>query len=132
MTSREGNIIMALYKGYSTVGNTGTKVQLVDADLVKQDLINHFNIRRGEKLMNPDFGTIVWDSLFEPFTEQLKDQIIDDVTRIASYDPRLKIDSVLVDQFDNGLILELRLLYSNTNETENLRLTFDRSAASVR
>jgi phage baseplate assembly protein W len=123
---------MALYKGYSTVGNTGTKVQLVDADLVKQDLINHFNIRRGEKLMNPDFGTIVWDSLFEPFTEQLKDQIIDDVTRIASYDPRLKIDSVLVDQFDNGLILELRLLYSNTNETENLRLTFDRSAASVR
>jgi len=82
--------------------------------------------------MNPDFGTIVWDSLFEPFTEQLKDQIIDDVTRIASYDPRLKIDSVLVDQFDNGLILELRLLYSNTNETENLRLTFDRSAASVR
>jgi len=123
---------MALYKGYSTVGNTGTKVQLVDADLVKQDLINHFNIRRGEKLMNPNFGTIVWDSLFEPFTEQLKDQIIDDVTRIASYDPRLKIDSVLVDQFDNGLILELRLLYSNTNETENLRLTFDRSAASVR
>ena len=123
---------MALYKGYSTVGNTGTKVQLVDADLVKQDLINHFNIRRGEKLMNPDFGTIVWDSLFEPFTEQLKDQIIDDVTRIASYDPRLKIDSVLVDQFDNGLILELRLLYSNTNETENLRRTFDRSAASVR
>ncbi len=123
---------MALYKGYSTVGNIGTKVQLVDADLVKQDLINHFNIRRGEKLMNPDFGTIVWDSLFEPFTEQLKDQIIDDVTRIASYDPRLKIDSVLVDQFDNGLILELRLLYSNTNETENLRLTFDRSAASVR
>jgi len=76
---------MALYKGYSTVGNTGTKVQLVDADLVKQDLINHFNIRRGKKLMNPDFGTIVWDSLFEPFTEQLKDQIIDDVTRIASY-----------------------------------------------
>ena len=123
---------MALYKGYSTVGNTGTKVRLTDADLVKQDLINHFNIRRGEKLMNPDFGTIVWDSLFEPFTDQLRDQIVEDVNRIASYDPRLVVDSVLVDQYDNGLILELRLVYANTNEVENLRLNFSRSSAPAR
>jgi hypothetical protein len=123
---------MALYKGYSTVGNTGTKVRLTDADLVKQDLINHFNIRRGEKLMNPDFGTIVWDSLFEPFTDQLRDQIVEDVNRIASYDPRLVVDSVLVDQYDNGLILELRLVYANTNEVENLRLNFSRSSVAVR
>lgn len=116
---------MALYRGYSTKSGNN-KVSLTDADLIKQDLINHFNIRRGEKLMNPNFGTIIWDSLFEPFTEQLKDQIIEDVGRIAAYDPRLKVESVLVDQFDNGLILELRLLYSNTNEIENLRLTFDR------
>ena len=119
---------MSLYRGYSTKGD-GKKVRLIDADLIKQDLVNHFNIRRGEKLMNPDFGTIIWDSLFEPFTEQLKSQIIEDVTRIVSYDPRLRIDSVLVDQYDNGLILELRLLYSNTNEIENLRFTFDKSAA---
>ena len=122
---------MSLYRGYSTLGKD-KKVRMVDADLIKQDLINHFNIRRGEKLMNPDFGTIIWDSLFEPFTEQLKSQIIDDVTRIVSYDPRLKVDSVLVDQYDNGLILELRLLYSNTNELENLRLTFDKSSATTR
>lgn len=118
---------MALYKGYSTKQPANHKVSLTDADLIKQDLINHFNIRRGEKLMNPDFGTIVWDSLFEPMTEQLRNQIIEDVTRIANNDPRLKVDSILVDQFDNGLILELRLLYANTNEVENLRLTFDRS-----
>ena len=122
---------MSLYRGYSTL-NSKTNVRIADADLIKQDLINHFNIRRGEKLMNPDFGTIIWDSLFEPFTEQLKSQIIDDVTRIVSYDPRLKVDSVLVDQYDNGLILELRLLYSNTNELENLRLTFDKSSATTR
>ena len=122
---------MSLYRGYSTKAENG-KVRLVDADLIKQDLINHFNIRRGEKLMNPDFGTIVWDMLFEPFTEQLKSQIIDDVSKIISYDPRLKVDSVLVDQYDNGLILELRLLYGSTNEVENLRLTFDRAATRPR
>lgn len=121
---------MSLYRGYSTKSGS-RKTRLHDSDLIKQDLINHFNIRRGEKLMNPDFGTIIWDSLFEPFTEQLKTSIIEDVTRIVGYDPRLKVDSVLVDQYDNGLILELRLLYTNTNELENLKLNFDRSMANT-
>lgn len=120
---------MSIYRGYSTINGTANgKVRLTDAELIKQDLINHFNIRRGEKLMNPDFGTIIWDSLFEPFTEQLKTQIIEDVTRVANYDPRLQVESILVDQYDNGLILELRLVYANTNEVETLKLRFDRSA----
>lgn len=122
---------MALYNGYSTVSAKNNNVRLTDTDLIKQDLINHFNIRRGEKLMNPDFGTIIWDSLFEPFTETLRNNIYDDVTRIANSDPRLVVESVLVDQFDNGLILELRLLYVSTNQVENLKLTFDRDAGSL-
>jgi phage baseplate assembly protein W len=105
---------MALYVGYSSIDQTKS-VTLVDADLIKRDLINHFHIRRGEKLMKPDFGTIVWDSLYEPFTEQLKVAIIDDVTRIARYDPRLQVDQILVDQFEHGLLIELRLHYVNTN-----------------
>jgi len=123
---------MALYNGFSTK-NPGIKntVRLTDADLIKQDLINHFNIRRGEKLMNPDFGTVIWESIFEPFTEQLKNQIIDDVTKIARSDPRLVVESIMVDSFDNGLILELRLIYSNSNETENLRLVFDKTAGKL-
>ena len=116
---------MALYIGYSTI-DQNKSTTLVDADLIKRDLINHFYIRRGEKLMNPNFGTIVWDSLFEPFTEQLKTAIVDDVTRIARYDPRLKVDQILVDQFEHGLLIELRLEYVDTNETETLKLIFDR------
>lgn len=120
---------MSIYKGYSTVGKkVNGKVRLTDAELIKQDLINHFNIRRGEKLMNPDFGTIIWDSLYEPLTEYLKSQIIEDVTRVANYDPRLRVESILVDQYDNGLLLELRLVYANTNESETLKFRFDRAA----
>ena len=124
---------MALYKGYSSKNQgINQSTRLTDSDLIKQDLINHFNIRKGEKLMNPDFGTIVWDSIHEPFTEQLKNQIIEDVTAVAKSDPRLLVESVMVDSFDNGLILELRLVYSNTNEAENLRLVFDKRATAVR
>lgn len=116
---------MALYIGYSTI-DQAKSVTLVDADLIKRDLINHFYIRRGEKLMNPNFGTIVWDSLYEPFTEQLKTAIVDDVTRIARYDPRLRVDQILVDQYEHGILIELRLEYVSTNELETLKLIFDR------
>ena len=123
---------MSLYRGYSTVNQTKPMVRLTDTALIKQDLINHFNIRRGEKLMLPEFGTIIWDSLFEPFTEQLKEAIIEDVTRIVKYDPRLTADSVLVDQFEHGLLLEIRLHYTNSNETETLVMRFDRGYSQVR
>jgi phage baseplate assembly protein W len=116
---------MALYVGYSTIDQIKS-VSLTDADLIKRDLINHFHIRRGEKLMNPNFGTIIWDSIFEPFTEQLKTAIVDDVTKIARYDPRLRVDQILVDQFEHGILIELRLEYVDSNELETLKLIFDR------
>jgi phage baseplate assembly protein W len=116
---------MALYVGYSTI-EQNKSITLTDADLIKRDLINHFHIRRGEKLMNPNFGTIIWDSIFEPFTEQLKTAIVDDVTRIARYDPRLRVDQILVDQFEHGILIELRLEYVDSNELETLKLIFDR------
>jgi len=116
---------MALYIGYSTI-DQNKSVTITDADLIKRDLINHFYIRRGEKLMQPNFGTIIWDCIFEPYTEQLRTAIIDDVTRIARYDPRLRVDQILVDQFEHGILIELRLEYVNTNETETLKLIFDK------
>ena len=122
---------MALYRGYNTVGNLGPKTRLEDAQLIRQDLINHFNIRRGEKLMRPNFGTIIWDSLFEPLTDELRDAIVEDVNRIVNYDPRIIAESVLVDEYENGIIIEARVRYRNTNETENLRLQFDQASTGV-
>jgi phage baseplate assembly protein W len=62
------------YRGFSTLV-PNKKFRLTDMELVKQDIINHFNIRKGEKLMNPNFGTIIWNVLHEPFTEELKSLI---------------------------------------------------------
>jgi len=54
------------YKGFSTVNPDNIGFQLYDLQLVKQDIINHFHIRQGELLSNPNFGTIIWDILYEP------------------------------------------------------------------
>ena len=125
------NINMALYRGYNTVDNNTTKVRIEDSELIKRDLLNHFNIRKGEKLMRPDFGSIIWDALFEPMTEDLRDAIVEDVVDIVNYDPRIIADKVLVDEYQNGILIELQIRYSNLNQTENLNLLFDQNVNSV-
>ena len=63
-----------IYKGFSTI-NRSKKFRVGNFDLVKTDLYNHFQIKKGEKLMQPSFGSIVWSLLFEPLTELTKNAI---------------------------------------------------------
>ena len=65
-----------LFKGYSTVGKVNvTSTVLFDIELIKRDLLNHFSIKRGEKLENPNFGTTIPWLLFEPFNETIEKAI---------------------------------------------------------
>ena len=120
---------MAQYKGFSTY-NRSKKFRITDFELVKQDLTNHFNIRKGEKLMNPDFGTIIWDTLFEPLNEDIKNSIVQDVKRVIASDPRVSAQNVIVTQFDRGIQIEIDLIYISSNERSMLSLTFDQSKSS--
>jgi phage baseplate assembly protein W len=113
-----------MYRGFSTVGRI-KKYRLTDFELVKQDLINHFYIRKGEKLMNPNFGTIIWNVIHEPFTEDLKSVIVTDIKNIATSDPRLSIDNVVITEYEQGIQIELQLRYVQTNQTNLLNLKFD-------
>jgi len=120
----------SLYRGFST-DNRYKKFRVTDYELVKQDLINHFNIRKGEKLMNPNFGTIIWNTLFEPLTDEVRKLISDDVKKIAGYDPRLSVDSILITEKDFGIQIEIDLTYSTTNQTSQLILNFDKNSQSL-
>lgn len=121
---------MALYKGFSTVGRT-KHFRLTDFELVKQDLTNHFNIRKGEKLMRPDFGTIIWDMIYEPLDENTKATIMADVRRIIGYDPRLAAQDVIVTEYDHGLQIEIDLIYVQSNQRSRLQLQFDEQSRTA-
>lgn len=121
---------MTTYKGFSTVDRT-KKFRATDFELVKQDLINHFSIRKGEKLMNPNFGTIIWNTLFEPLTQETRDIIVDDIKRIISYDPRIAIENVVLTEKDFGIQIELDLRYATTNQSSLLRLSFDKNSQTI-
>lgn len=121
---------MTTYKGFSTIGQT-KKFRLTDQALIKQDIVNHFHIRKGEKLMRPAFGTIIWNVLHEPFTDDLKNLIQSDIKAIANYDPRVSFDSIVVTEFDRGIQLQLTLRYLQTNQVDNMRLQFDNQSNSL-
>jgi len=117
---------MPIYNGFSTY-NRIRKFKISDFDLVKQDLFNHFHIRKGEKLMNPNFGTIIWDVIFEPFTDSVKDAITEDIKRIAGYDPRIGIQHITITEFTDGINIELLLTFVPSNQTDRLIIQFDRN-----
>src|SRR6056300_232084 len=113
------------YKGISTVDPNANGFNLYDIALIKQDIINHFHIRVGEKLENPGFGTIIWDVLFEPMTDALKNAIANNVTEIMNYDPRVQVDQVTVDTYESGILIECVLTYLPYNISESMRMKFD-------
>lgn len=114
------------YRGMSTITSDSTKVKLYDLALIKQDLINHFHIRYGEKLENPNFGTIIWDVLYDPLTDSLKEAIVKNVTEIINYDPRINVDRIIVDTYENGIQIECDLTYLPYSISETLQFKFDR------
>lgn len=119
------------YRGFSTVSPEATSFVLYDIELIKQDIINHFHIRQGELLSNPEFGTIIWDVIFEPLTDQLKNAIVENVTQIINSDPRVSVDSIIVDQYESGILIDATLVYLTYNIAENMRLTFDENNGFV-
>lgn len=121
----QSNVQSFKYKGFNSA-NSANGFKLYDIDLVKQDLINHFYIRKGEKLENPSFGTIIWDMIFEQFTEEVKGLIAQDVEDIINYDPRIAVNDVLVDSTDQGIRIEADITYLPFNVNEKMSFSFDR------
>ena len=119
-----------LYRGFSTI-NRAKKFRVTDIDLIKQDLINHFNVRKGERVMNPNFGTVIWSMLFEPLDEQTRQIIIDDVTRIVGYDPRITLTNITILEQEHGIQIELDLIYTQTNQATQLSLQFDQNSTTI-
>lgn len=118
------------YRGFNTI-NQSKKFRLTGIELIKRDLLNHFSIRKGEKLMNPNFGSIVWNTLFEPLTDDVKKAILDDVKQVVSYDPRIQVNEVLLDDYDYGLQIQVSLNYLPDSTTHTIDFFLNKQSGAV-
>ncbi len=120
---------MRKFKGFSTVGREWGNFKLYDIELAKRDILNEFYTRKGERLMSPTFGSIVWDLLFDPLTDETVELIREDCLRIVTKDPRLELRDFDVTESEHTIIVKILLNYVPTATVTELVAVFNRDTA---
>lgn len=103
---------------------------LYDIDLIRRDLLNHFNTRKGERVMRPDFGCALWDWLMEPLTPTMHDSIVAEVKRVCQFDSRVNMLSCLVTDLDSGIKVAMELEYVPYAVIQTFTATFEANQAN--
>ena len=114
-----------VYRGFSSVAGVKSN-QLYDVALIKQDLLNHFYTRKGERVMDPEFGSIIWDLLYEPIDESTKEDLIEDCKTIIASDPRVQLIDLILDDVGNGIRVDIQLNVLPFNQQATMRVNFER------
>ena len=113
---------MTTFVGFNTQ-NQYKKFTLVDFELVKRDLLNAFNIRQGQLPGRPEYGTVLWNYLFEGITAE--------VQRVAGGDPRILVSNVNVYPQQNGMLIEIELQTVSGVNSEILNVFFNQVSRSA-
>lgn len=113
-----------VFKGFSTptVGKTQT---LYDVDIVRQDLINHFNTKKGERAFDSSYGFIGWDLIFELEGFDVENLLEADCRRIVDQDPRLELVSITIGVASQIYQINLSLKYVQLEMIQDLTIVFD-------
>lgn len=103
----------------------GKKFRLVDANLVMQDFINALNIKQGQKVGQPEYGSRIWSFVFEPNTSDTQTKIENEIRRIGNLDPRLILDYVIVYPSEHGILVEMQVAIAPFNNPAIYNIFFD-------
>jgi phage baseplate assembly protein W len=110
--------------GFNTI-NQVKKFTLTDFPLIKQDLLNAFNIRQGELPGRPEYGTLLWNFLFENQVEELQNAIVAEIQRVAGGDPRVFISDIQIFPQENGILIQIELTITPSTDASRLAIFFD-------
>ena len=114
-----------IYRGFSSNNPNARNGVLYDADIIKQDIYNHFMTAKGERVMMPEFGSIIWDYLYEPLDETNKQIIEEDAKDIISQDPRVALESLDLTSFEHGVVLNVQLRILPQDFTTSMAIEFN-------
>ncbi len=118
------------FRGFYTPAVGKTQV-LYDQDLIKQELMNHFNTRKGERAMNTEYGFIGWDLLFDIQNGSNAKALEDDARRIISMDPRVVEQSIVVTPIEYGYQVSILLYFKVLDTVDELLMVFQNRQSSL-
>ena len=117
---------MTKFKGFSTINNRKAPYTLAGSALVKRDLLNELYTKKGERLMRPNFGSIIWDLLMDPSTADLDARVEEDIKKIINRDPRAEIIDISVIVLDHSIRADVSIRVLPEGDVEQLYLEYKR------
>ena len=121
---------MTTFIGFNTI-NQNKQFTLLDFDLIKRDLLNAFNIRQGELVGRPGYGTLLWDYMFENQLPETQNAIYNKVQRVIGGDPRLYLNNINIFPQTNGILIQLDLMTVATTDAQILSIFFNQTQRSA-
>ena len=117
---------MATFVGFSTV-QRNKQFTVTDFELIKIDLLNAFNIRQGEVVGRPEYGTVIWNYLFENQLQETEQALYQEVQRVCGGDPRVYVNSINLFPQQNGILIEVDLMVVPSTDAQRLSIFFDQT-----
>lgn len=114
------------YIGFNTIGRLTPTYSLTDIELVKRDLLNEFNTRLGERVMLPNFGTRIFEYLFNPLDEITRSDIRDDVEKVIEREPRVKLSEIELIEKQHTIEIQVELFFLPSETIDTLLVEFNK------
>lgn len=105
--------------------STGRKFRMTDEALVIRDFLNALNIKQGQKVGQPDYGSKIWDFIFEPNTSDVQSALETELKRIIGLDPRLQLGYCRIYPQENGILAEVQIAVYPFNQAQLLSVFFN-------
>ena len=120
------NIIMIKFKGFNTINQKKAPFTLTGSALVKRDLLNELYTKKGERVMRPDYGSIIWDLIMDPSTADMDTRVEADIKKIIDRDPRAELININVLVLDHTIRAEVDIKILPEGDVEQLYLEYKR------
>ena len=106
--------------GFSTVDRRSGSSVLTDKELAKRDLLNRFYTRKGERLGEPEYGSILPELVFDPAIDVIRDAADEDVRSAIRDDPRWELIDHTVEERDHAITINVRARYLDDISEEEI------------
>lgn len=113
-----------IFRGFNTVDKNKAPFTLSDEELIKRDLLNHFYTKRGERLMRPNFGSIIHDIIMNPLDAMTESDVREDIERIIESDSRVRLDDIRMLVEDHTIRCEVDISFNVLRTKDTLYLEF--------
>lgn len=120
-----------IFKSYSSINSNATETGAIyGIDVIKQDIINLANTRKGAYPSDLNRGLLINDYVFEPTLNDYDERlIIDDAREQFSEDPRFEINEIYLigDDETHTLIMAMNIYVIPFNTDVDLQIPFRES-----